>query len=399
MKDFIKNILSSEDMIADCKENIRFGLQGIILKSLTDVFFEEVENLCGPKHYPNKSKSGRRSGSSRGKVYFDGQQHDVVRPRVRQGNKEVLLDSYKNAKGSDQMVADIFRAYSMGVSTREMRHLHPKSSGFSKSNVNRKWVANSVRYLDELRGRDIASHSYLAMMIDGIHLSEELTALIALGITGEGDKVMLDFTLGGSENQSLCSELLLRISHRGFRFGGTPFFILDGSKALDQAVRKQYGNALIQRCLVHKENNLRGYLSRKDYPELSRLMKILRKSQGIKAGREALQNLRKFISQKNQLALESLDEAGDDLITLHSLNVPATLNISLLSTNCIENTIKNFRRKTARVTRWRLNSDMPQRWMAYAMICVEQGFRKIKGYKDINKLKKALKWREMKAAA
>jgi len=37
--------------------------------------------------------------------------------------------------------------------------------------------------------------------------------------------------------------------------------VLDGSKALEKALREVFPKTLIQRCLVHKERNLKGYLS------------------------------------------------------------------------------------------------------------------------------------------
>jgi len=77
---------------------------------------------------------------------------------------------------------------------------------------------------------------------------------------------------------------------------------------------------------------------------------------------------------------------------LHLLEVPSTLQVSLLSTNAIENPIRNFRAKTRRVTRWRPQSDMTERWTAYAMLTVEQGFQRISGHRDMPILLRALGW-------
>jgi hypothetical protein len=86
----------------------------------------------------------------------------------------------------------------------------------------------------------------------------------------------------------------------------------------------------------------------------------------------------------------SLAEAGDDLITLHKLNVPATLNLSLLSTNAIENVMRNYRGQTARVSRWRLETNQISRWTASALLHVERGFNRIKGHADLPALLKNL---------
>ena len=61
------------------------------------------------------------------------------------------------------------------------------------------------------------------------------------------------------------------------------------------------------------------------------------------AGRKALADLRDFVATRNAAALASLDKAAESLITLHLLNVPATLHLSLLFTNVIENLMRTTR--------------------------------------------------------
>jgi len=107
----------------------------------------------------------------------------------------------------------------------------------------------------------------------------------------------------------------------------------------------------VQRRLVHKERNVRARLSKRDWGELARLFKRLREVQGERAAREAYAEIERFLTRKNAAALESFHEAGEELIALHCLNVPATLRVSLLRTNLIENSFRNVRRKLGRVTR------------------------------------------------
>ena len=46
------------------------------------------------------------------------------------------------------------------------------------------------------------------------------------------------------------------------------------------------------------------------------------------------------------------------------------------------------------MTRWRPQSDMTERWTAYAMLTVEQGFHRISGYQDLPVLLQTLGWTE-----
>jgi transposase-like protein len=168
------------------------------------------------------------------------------------------------------------------------------------------------------------------------------------------------------------------------------FVVLDGSDALRSAVKEFFPDSVVQRCLVHKERNIRSKLSRKHWGELARLFKRLREVQGKDAAEEVVQELEEFLEGKNAESLKSLREAGEDLIALQTLNVPNTLHRNLLSTNAIENSFRNTRNKLGRVTRFRAETDQATRWLAFALLEVGKGFRRISGYQDLPKLMAAL---------
>jgi hypothetical protein len=84
------------------------------------------------------------------------------------------------------------------------------------------------------------------------------------------------------------------------------------------------------------------------------------------------------------------DLVGEDLITFFTLEVPSTLNRSLLSTNAIENAFLNLRRHIGRVWRWRSNTDQADRWVASGLYLSEKTFHRIPGCNDMDKLETAL---------
>ncbi len=376
-------------------EIFREYLRGGVRAMLAQVMAAEVAELCGPKYHPSEEATCSRAGSASGYVVWEGNREDVKRPRARRqkedgSTEEVRLRTYESARQLDQLNAMIVRALSAGVSGREMGDVHPESPNVSKSSVSRLWIQAGGKLIDELRSRDIASRDWLVLMLDGIVLSKEQTAIVAVGVSSDGTKHILDFSLGSTENYEVCRDLMSRLVERGFAPPRRLLSVLDGSAALKKAVLKFFPDAVIQRCLVHKERNIRAKLSKRDWGKLARLFKRLREVEGEAAAREVLCDLEDFLGGRNAESLSSLREAGDELIALHKLGVPSTLHKNLLSTNLIENSFRNTRRKLGRVTRFRAETDQASRWLAYALLEVEKGFHRLSGWRDLPALARAL---------
>ncbi len=330
---------------SEAGEVFRGFVRGHVRELVCQVMAEEVNLLCGPKHQPIGGDDFR-SGSSSGRIQIDGKREEIIRPRVRRrrsdgGSDEVLLRSYQSARDPCELEASILAALKAGVRTREVAGVTGETHGTSRSNVSRLWQEVGHQFVDELRGRKLSQTDWLVLMLDGLVLSKDQTAVVAIGIDSAGHKQVLDFELGSSENKEVCLDLLRRVTVRGFACKRRLFAVLDGSDALKSALLEFFPDAVLQRCLVHTAYN-------------------------------------------------SLQEAGDDLTALHQLNVPSTLHRSLLSTNAIENSFRNTRRKLGRVTRFRADTDQASRWMAFSLLEVEKGFRRIAGHNDSGTLMNAL---------
>jgi transposase-like protein len=379
------NLLESLGQVSasETGQVFRDFLRGHVREMICEVMAAEVTQLCGPKHDPSPSDH-YRAGSSSGRVLYEGEREDVIRPRVRQksgegSSREVELATYRVAKDPQQLQAQIVQAIVSGVSARGIEEIKPNSPGVKKSSVSRLWQEAGSKFVDQLRGKDLHCVTWCALMLDGIRLSKDQTAVVALGIDSEGRKHVLDFALGSSESLEVSRELISRIVRRGFTCEHRLYAVLDGSDALRGAVVEFFSDAVVQRCLVHKERNIKGKLSKRHWGEVSRLFTRLRSVQGIAAAEEVFGDLKSFLEPINAEAYRSLHEAGDDLLALHRLNVPNTLHRSLLSTNAIENSFLNTRRKLGRVTRFRAETDQASRWLSYALLEAEKGFRRISG--------------------
>jgi putative transposase len=374
------------------------ALEGVLSSRIREVVLEalraEVEVLCGAFYGRDRSTNCYRSGSAKGVVVGPLGREPIERPRVRRRragfDEEVALSCYRQARDPERLKERVVQGLRCGVSTRDVKRLDGEGS-LSKSAASRAWAQASLKMLETFRSRSLERSDWLVLMLDGVYLAKDLWAIVALGIASDGTKHTLDLELGASESKEVAAALVERIHQRGFRPmpGCHLLAVLDGSKALRSGVTRLWPTARIQRCLVHKERNLRRLLSRRHHGELAMHMKRLR-DRTLEYAEESLDELRQFLAGKSHEAVASLDEAQGELLCVHGLRVPTSLHKTLLSTNIIENSIRNFRQKTRRTTRWRAETDQPARWLAFGLLEAERGFRRVQNYGDLPHLTAAL---------
>lgn len=371
-------------------------IRGAMRYALMEAMHEEVAALCGPRHgRADGERACWRSGSAPGVAFFGDDSESIRRPRVRRkagsASHEQPLATYEAARRGEGLREAVMRGFVAGVSGRQMAQVTPSTRRTSKSEVARQWEAKAGEYVESLRGRSLATERYVALMLDGVALSEELTAVIALGVTAGGEKRMLDFEIGASESAEVATALTDRLVARGVQLAARrPLVVLDGSKALRRAVRTHWPEAAIQTCLVHVARRVRARLARRWHGELERLFKRLREASSLEAACEAQAELERFVAAHSAEGLRTLQAAREQMLTLFALGAPDTLNRSLLTTNSIENSIRNMRRLLGRVTRWRAEGEMASRWVACAMLEAEKGLRRIRGYRQLPSLIEAL---------
>lgn len=366
-------------------------LRRSVRAGLFEVMAEEVEALCGPRYRPDHQSLYHRAGSETGVAYLDGGKEEIRRPRVRHEiDGEVRLATYEAASSPHALFEQIVAAVAQGLPVRGVERATGKA--VSKSAVSRMWAEKSREQLDLLRNRTLAAVDWLSVLIDGVWLTREICVVVAVGIDRSGCKRVLDFEQGTSENSTVVAALIERLAARGVKAGAGRRLLVqrDGSQAIDKAVRRIWPEAIQQECMVHAHSNLRDKLRRRDRADLDLQFKKLRVAQGRTAGEEAFDELLDFVSERNAAAALTLNERKDNLLAFHRLNVPSTLNVTFLSTNLIENVLRNWREATGNVKRWNEKEDMIPRWMASGLLWAEAGFRKVRGHDDLAHLVEAL---------
>ena len=375
----------------------------------------QQEALCGPRYKQVADRKAHRHGSTAGSLVMGGRRVTLPRPRVRSvAGREVELPAWTQwsscrpgrnglgrtrwSKGPSSIPSGHHKMI-LGVSTRgysdslEKLPVEVPERGKSRSAVSRRFVEGTRRRLVKLQRRDLSKLSLAVLMIDGIHF-EDHVVLVALGFENDGKKHVLGLWEGATENSRACKALLENLASRGLQTNRSMLIVLDGAKALHKACRDVFGDrAFIQRCQEHKKRNVADHLPESMRPGVRRAMNQAYECRDAKRAKRQLEALAARLESEHPGAAASLREGLDDTLTVIELNLPERLQLSLRTTNPIDNLIGSVRKVSRRVKRWR-GGRMMLRWCGAAVLDAEQRFRRIRGYREMPKLIAALRARD-----
>ena len=385
-------------------ELIRQTLLDTVITSGTiqaiEMLRSQQEALCGPRYKQVADRKAHRHGSTAGSLVMGGRRVTLPRPRVRSvAGREVELPAWTQWSREDPLEQRALQQMILGVSTRgysdslEKLPVEVPERGKSRSAVSRRFVEGTRRRLVKLQRRDLSKLSLAVLMIDGIHF-EDHVVLVALGFENDGKKHVLGLWEGATENSRACKALLENLASRGLQTNRSMLIVLDGAKALHKACRDVFGDrAFIQRCQEHKKRNVADHLPESMRPGVRRAMNQAYECRDAKRAKRQLEALAARLESEHPGAAASLREGLDETLTLIELNLPERLQLSLRTTNPIDNLIGSVRKVSRRVKRWR-GGRMMLRWCGAAVLDAEQRFRRIRGYREMPKLIAALRARD-----
>lgn len=372
----------------------------IALEHVKEVLQEEVDQLAGPRYSHNKEdKHCQRWGSQRGSVYLAEQKVPIQVPRVRdtERGQEVPLQNYQALQVPEEGDERVFLKILDGLSCRKYHRtarLVPQAFGLSRSTISRRFIRTSAKKLHDLLHRRLDDHEFVTLVLDGKTL-RKAQMIIALGITITGEKMILGFVESATENARVAGEFVQHLIDRGLRYQQGLLAVIDGSKALRKAIAEKLGDyAAVQRCQWHKRENVVAYLPTSQQAGWRRKLQQAYEQPSYEKAKQELLRLRHELNQINQSAAASLDEGLEETLTLHRLGLFKELGMSLKTTNSLESINSQVGRMTAKVSHWR-NSEQRQRWVASALLEIEPSLKRIRGYRHLPQLQKALQ-RELK---
>jgi putative transposase len=336
-------------------------------------------------------------GYQPGSVFIGDAKEPVLKPRAKEkGGAEVQLQSYEKLKESGAFSDELLGQLMAGLSARQYKTTVVKAAeafGVSPSSVSRHFIKASAKKLKEFLERDLSKFETFSILLDTVHRGG-IAFIVALGIDRGGMKMVLGYWEGSTENSTITNELLADLERRGLKLSDEIIFCTDGGKGIISALKSKFGDRLIhQRCTIHKDRNIQKHLIKKYRKRVSEWYKKALKHFKYADAKAELLRLRDWLDPINPSAAKSLEEALEEILTMHRLGVPAELRKTLSSTNCIENLFSVVRHREKNLKNYNavrkgksVRKNISQRWLGTVLLNAESGFRRVKGFEEIAKV-------------
>jgi len=292
----------------------------------------------------------RRNGSFSRHLLTELGDIELSIPRTRRFSPLSIIRSY--ARRAHQVDRLILACFVLGISTRKVSQalLPVLGEPVSATTVSR--VAQSLdTAVAAFHLRPIKRH-YRFLIFDGVVLKRRTGAgsvkrvvLVALGITPEGRKEVIDFHIAPGESQGAWEGFLTDLYKRGLTEEGIELIVTDGGKGLLAALPIVYPGIPIQRCWAHKSRNVLNYVRKADHEAVKADLHAIQYASGIREAQRAIGAFTHRWNQTYSKAVACLCADEEQLLTF--LKIKDSLWWSQIrTTNAIERRFREVRRRT-----------------------------------------------------
>jgi transposase-like protein len=315
---------------------------------------ERTELVCCQYHGRSILRKDSRNGYWKRFLLLKDGRLELKVPRVRSGGYEsqVVPRYMQRMPEVDEALQKVFL---FGVSTRRCGQALSPLLGDAVSAQTISTIAKSLdAEVKAFHNRSLPDH-YVYLFLDGIILkirtgfgSKKKAVLAAYGITTEGKRELIDFTVVKHESEHAWEGFLLNLLMRGLAGTNIRLIITDGNQGLVNAVDLTYPGIPRQRCWAHKLRNVATYLTTKDRDEC---MKEARNIYGANSRQEAIEHYflwaKKWRSRRPK-AVTCMEKDLEELLAFYG--TPKALWKKLRTTNVIERAFREVRRRSRPMT-------------------------------------------------
>ena len=352
--------LESEGEVDDLERLSKLGRLGAQLV-FQRAIEEEVERFLGRARFERTPAArGSRNGHRSKQIATAEGPITIAVPQVRDSLTRFVSSVIPDCRTSIRtrpLEALVIGAYVRGLSDRDIESLAAEAGLGHISRTDVSGICSELRdRYRAFRAKSLADIRLLSLMPDAIYLpvrpeGPKEGVLVAWGYTLEGERVLLDVCLGQRERTEDWLGLGRGLAARGL---ASPLLVVsDGAPGLIAAIGQLWPDADRQRCTVHRLRNVLAKLPKKPL-----LHERIRRAywaalDGASCPQEAETRLRAIVGELERDYPSAAACLADDLaaLTVH-LAYPLALRKRLRSTNLLERSLEEVRRRTKVIGRF-----------------------------------------------
>ncbi|GHO61375.1 transposase for insertion sequence element ISRM5 [Ktedonobacter sp. SOSP1-52] len=316
----IQEIISSQDAF---ERLVKERLQYAVRIALIEVLEEEVTAFIGAKPY-ERSQSRRDQRNGQYTRHLDttvGEIPDLPVPRTRGGYHTQLFERYHRRR--DELDGAIEEMFIKGVSMAKVGEVIETLTGShpSASTVSRVFHTLEEEY-EQWKARPLAQH-YAYGFVDGTYFTViyngqgcKMPILAAVGIRTSGEREVLAFRIGDRENQHAWEDLFEDLKQRGIE--QVDLWISDGHQAMIKAMTSHFATSQRQRCVMHKMENVLGYVPSKQREQVEPELKALFSQPGRQQADQAVAAFIEKYQKAYPTAVECLQRDLESCLTFYA---------------------------------------------------------------------------------
>lgn len=341
----MKNLIANDNNLPLFEEAVAELFRSELEKSINEILEHELTLFLDYERYDRSNNEDYRNGSYIRTFNTKYGVLNIKMPRDRLGLfYSSLLPKYRRHDHStDQTIIDLF---DKGLSNQDISSIvnHLCGASYSKqtvSNITDKCIEN----IDKFKSRQL-SKEYAVVYTDAtcMALRRDTVAKeavhIAVGITVEGTKEILGYSIAPNESAEIWKELLEDFKSRGLE--SVSLFCTDSLAGMEEVIEQTFPAAKIQRCLVHISRNIAAKVRVTDRKEILDDFKEVYNASKLE---EALSNLETFTSKWKRKYPRVIDILDKNTHLLTYFDYPKEVRHSIYSTNLIEGFNKQLKKK------------------------------------------------------
>lgn len=334
-------------------EMIRLDVRGIVGEYMTAMMNAELTHFLGREPYARSQGDVNHRNGSYGRTFTlkNLGEVEVKVPRDRKGKFTTRVIP-RSKQYETEISRDLSLMFLAGTSTRSLSMISRRLIGRRISHTEISSAnAELTEAVEKWRMRDLSKETIKYLFVDGVnfrmrmHGSIELVpVLVAIGVTGQGHKLVLGMQSGDKESSSSWREFFKDLKSRGLNSRTVTLGIMDGLSGLETVFKEEFSQAKVQRCTVHVDRNVLAKVPKKLKKDVGDDLRSIFYAPSRETALGRFNTFKEKWGKDLPSAVSCLERSIDSCLTF--FDFPQDEWISLRTTNIIERLNKEFKRRT-----------------------------------------------------